>query len=77
MPDDIQIGGKWYHPRKRFTTKAGAEKYAASLRKKGYSLMGEHYPPGKGSVRVLQKADIAIMRPPFTKKKFWHVYTEE
>lgn len=77
MPDDIQLGGKWYHPRKRFKTKHDAEKYASSLRKKGYVLQGDSYPTGTGSIRVLQRADIAVMRPPYTKKKFWFVFVGE
>ena len=32
--DDIEIGGKWFHPTKGSTNKAEAEKYAEYIRRK-------------------------------------------
>ena len=32
--DDIELGGKWFHPTKGSTSRAEAEKYAEYIRKK-------------------------------------------
>lgn len=79
MSNDIQIGGKWYHPRKRFKTKEAAQKYAASVKRKGYNLQGDFYSPGTGSVRVLRKSDYVRYVGAIPKKRayFWFVYIGE
>lgn len=78
MTDDIQINGKWYHGRKRFKAKSDAQKYAAGLKRKGYYLQGDFYPPGTGSIRVIQKSDyIAYTGRVKKRAKYWFVFTGE